>query len=75
MRKIIKDPKDFGKLVRVMRAKKYKTQLALAEEIGLTQATICRTESGVERVHMGTMLKILDGLGCRLVIETPEDDE
>lgn len=48
MRKIIKEPKDFGRLVHLVRVKKFKTQLELAEAVGLTQATICRTESGVE---------------------------
>lgn len=74
MKKVINNAKDLGDFVKRQRVKMLMSQMALADEAGITQATLCRLERGQKSVHLDTMVKILNSLGGQLVIETPEED-
>lgn len=74
MKKVIEGSKDFADFLRMERQAQFMTQLTLAKETGTTQATVCRLESGRQSLHLETMVKIVNRLGYRMVIETPEED-
>lgn len=73
MKKVIAESKDFGDFLRNERQAQFMSQLTLAKEAGTTQATVCRLESGRQSMHLETMVKLVNELGYRLVIE--EEDK
>lgn len=75
MRRTITGAEDFRKFVKEQRKKMKLTQLEFSEDIGMTQTTLCHIERGSTRIQLATVLKILDGLGYRMVIEEAEEDE
>lgn len=74
MRKVIKEAGEIGLFVREQRKSRHISQMDFSENIGSTQATICRTETGIKSPRLDTLIKMLSGLGCTLVIEW-EDEE
>lgn len=75
MRRTITGTEDFRKFIKEQRKKRKLTQLEFSEDIGMTQTTLCHIERGSARPQLASALKILDGLGYRMVIEEAEEDE
>lgn len=60
--------------VKLMLMKKKMSQMELAQALGLsTQGAIGKTLSGKNDIRTGTLHRILEVLGCELVIRDKED--
>jgi len=57
-----------GLLLRQAREQAGITQRELAERLGCTQAAVSQFEAGGASLHIGTMERIADALGCELQI-------
>jgi len=64
----IKSSQSFGIMIRHYREKNKFSQTALAEKTGLRQATISDVENGSSRVRFDTVLRLLEALGCSMVL-------
>ena len=51
------------------------TQMELAEAAGVTQAQICRVLTGASEMKVGTLVRMVEGLGYRLVFVPAEQFE
>lgn len=68
-RNAARTPKQLGALLRRERKARGLSQAALAERIGLRQATISKLESGEPGTRIGTLLDVIAALGLHLTVE------
>jgi len=64
------DPSTLGKLIKDHRKAASMTQEIAASFCGVTKKTLIRVEKG-EDVYFSTIVKILNGLGISLAVNTP----
>ncbi|ABV34989.1 transcriptional regulator, XRE family [Shewanella sediminis HAW-EB3] len=64
------DPNTLGKLIKDRRKAADMNQEIAASFCGVTKKTLIRVEKG-EDVYFSTIIKILNGLGIKLTVETP----
>ena len=64
------DPNTLGKLIKDRRKAANMTQEIAASFCGVTKKTLIRVEKG-EDVYFSTIVKILNGLGIKLTVDTP----
>lgn len=67
--------KDIQELIVSARIDAGLTQKQLSEKTGLSQANISRIESGQALPNLGTLKKIADSIGKRLVVSFEDFDE
>ena len=66
-------PLQLGQLIRRERKSRGLSQAALAELVGLRQATISALEAGEPGTRIGTLLNIIGALGWQLTFEPRVD--
>ncbi|MDX2321917.1 MAG: helix-turn-helix domain-containing protein [Moritella sp.] len=64
------DPSTLGKLIKDRRKAALMTQEIAASFCGVSKKTLIKVEKG-EDVYFSTIIKILNGLGIKLAIDTP----
>jgi HTH-type transcriptional regulator/antitoxin HipB len=69
MKQSARTAKQIGAIVRRTRRHIGMTQTALAERIGLRQATISRLEKGEDDTKLSTLLDALTALGLEIIID------
>jgi len=69
----IRRAEDMGALVRQCRRQLGLTQVQLAHKIGVSQRYISHLERGKRTLQLGTLLRVLNGLGVVLVVEKETD--
>ena len=69
MKQSARTAKQIGAIVRRARRHVGMTQTALAERIGLRQATISRLEKGEDDTKLSTLLDALTALGLEIIID------
>jgi len=67
------DPNTLGKLIKDRRKAANMTQEVAASFCDVTKKTLIRVEKG-EDVYFSTIVKILNGLGIKLTVETPHNE-
>ena len=75
---LVRSPAQVGSFVRRLRKLKDYSQMSLAEESGVAQATISRIEKGSQQAEIGTLIQILLALDAEITItekqkSTPDD--
>lgn len=66
-------PKQIGELIRATRKRQGLTQPQLAAASGVGTRFLVELEGGKGTSHLGKALAVLDALGCKLILTTPED--
>ncbi len=66
-------PRQLGALIRRERKSRGLSQVALAELVGLRQATISALEAGEPGTRIGTLLDVIGALGWQLAVEPRVD--
>lgn len=66
-------PQQLGEVIRKVRKQQGLTQPQLAGAAGVGLRFLVELEGGKGTSHLGKALAVLDALGCRLGITTPED--
>lgn len=66
-------PEQLGEVIRKVRKRQGLTQPQLAGAAGVGLRFLVELEGGKGTAHLGKALAVLDALGCKLVITTPED--
>jgi transcriptional regulator with XRE-family HTH domain len=75
LRGLLMDMERFGKRLRELRAEKGLTQKALAEQAGVSQATVSSLEQGVFEPVWSSVVTLAQALGvdCRAFLEEPAE--
>lgn len=68
-----RSPRQLGALIRRERKSRGFSQAALAELVGLRQATISALEAGEPGTRIGTLLDVIGALGWHLTLEPRVD--
>ena len=68
MEQIVRTPEQLGSFVQSRRRKLGLSQKALAENVGLRQATVSDLELSTRDTRTGTLLSLLAALGLELVV-------
>jgi HTH-type transcriptional regulator / antitoxin HipB len=66
-------PEQLGEVIRRVRKRQGLTQPQLAGAAGVGLRFLVELEGGKGTAQLGKALAVLDALGCKLVITTPED--
>ena len=66
-------PEQIGEIIRKVGKRQGLTQPQLAGAAGVGLRFLVELEGGKGTSHLGKALAVLDALGCKLVITTPED--
>jgi y4mF family transcriptional regulator len=66
-------PEQLGEVIRKVRKRQGLTQPQLAGAAGVGLRFLVELEGGKSTAHLGKALAVLEALGCKLVITTPED--
>ncbi len=69
---LIRTPMQAGRIVQRLRRQQHRTQAQLADDIGRSQATISRLETGLHQTTLGDLLRALHALDVEVSLN--EDD-
>jgi HTH-type transcriptional regulator/antitoxin HipB len=61
----LRNPVQFGRVIRLKRLEKHLSQSALADRLGVERKWVIHLEAGNSKVEFGLVLKVLDALGIR----------
>lgn len=64
-----------GENIKSLREKKFKTQLQLANALGMTRTSIANIEKGTQRAPLDVLYKIAEVLGCNSITQLIPDLE
>ncbi|MCP3959926.1 MAG: helix-turn-helix transcriptional regulator [bacterium] len=73
MKRIIQSIDELGRAVRIERRAQGMTQEDLAAACGVSRRFLSELERGRETAGIGHVLRVLNMLGLRVVLELPED--
>ena len=65
---------NFGKELKRLRTERHVSHRAQTAMTGVDVGNLCRYENGRIDMTVGTAMRILDALGCRLTITDKKDD-
>jgi HTH-type transcriptional regulator / antitoxin HipB len=69
---LLRTPKDIGALIRQRRRERDIDQQTLADRVGCSRKWISEAESGKPTMELHRVLKTLDVLGVRLMVDEPK---
>lgn len=75
MKVTIDHPAALGSLVRASRKAQKLRQDDAAGSIGVSENFLGKIERGSESVQWGKLFQVLEGLGIRVILDIPDDEE
>jgi HTH-type transcriptional regulator/antitoxin HipB len=70
----LRTARDIGALLRERRRQLGLTQTALAERVGVSRLWVSEMEQGKARAELGLVLRALEAVGVRLLVDERPDD-